>query len=353
MDLKRLVRSGMRYVFIVLTVVWLLVVLSACGPQNQENARPSPQPAATTAGAPTREQTARLDPTATATATVLPSATSLPTGTPTPRPVVLAGAGDISICGQDGDDRTAKLLETIRPDIVFTAGDNSNGSGTINEYFTCFDPSWGKFRGLIRPAPGNHDYATDKDGASYFQYFGAAAGELGQGYYAYEAGDWLVIALNSNCLNIDGCGPSSPQVQWLEAELQASEARCTLAYWHHPRWTSGLAGNSHWLDAFWQVLYAHGAEIVISGHDHHYERFAPQDPSGNSDAERGIRQFVVGTGGASQRGLSDTLPNSEVRRTGEYGVLELVLYPDWYEWTFHSVEPDGFTDSGVGTCHDG
>lgn len=347
----RTVWSGMRFLIIVLTVGALVAILAACGLQNQGGETQSPQPAATT-GIPAWTLTPTPDLTATTTTTIAPSDTPSPTLTPTPQPVVLAGAGDISICGQDGDDRTALLLERIRPDIVFTAGDNSNESGTFEEYVGCFDASWGKFRGMIRPAPGNHDYAAHEDGAAYFQYFGESAGEIGEGYYAYEAGGWLVMALNSNCLNIDGCGPSSPQVQWLEAQLEASTARCTLAYWHHPRWTSGLAGNSHWLDAFWQVLYAHGAEIVISGHDHHYERFAPQDPSGNADAERGIRQFVVGTGGASQRGLADPLPNSEVRHTGEYGVLELVLYPDRYEWTFHSVEPDGFSDSGVGYCHE-
>ncbi|HZW03703.1 MAG TPA: metallophosphoesterase, partial [Anaerolineaceae bacterium] len=240
----------------------------------------------------------------------------------------------------------------IRPDVVFTAGDNTNGEGTFEEYITCFDASWGQFRGMIRPAPGNHDYYTEKDAASYYQYFGEMAGKIGKGYYSYDVGGWHVVVLNSNCLNIDGCGPSSPQVQWLRSDLAASEARCTLAYWHHPRWTSGLAGNSHWLDAFWQALYEYGAEVVFSGHDHDYERFAPQDPAGNPDPDGGIRQFVVGTGGASQRGFAAPLPNSEVRNSGEFGVLALTLYPDRYEWQFHPVEPDGFSDSGAGFCHD-
>jgi hypothetical protein len=203
----------------------------------------------------------------------------------------------------------------------------------------------------MHPSPGNHDYLTEKNAASYFDYFGQAAGEPGKGYYSYDLGDWHIVALNSNCLNIDGCGPSSPQVEWLKADLEAHPAACTLAYWHHPRWTSGLAENSFWLDAFWQVLYEHGAEIVVSGHDHDYERFAPQNPQGEADPENGIRQFVVGTGGAGQRPFLGAQPNSEVRNSGEFGVLKLTLYPDRYDWEFIPVEGAVFTDSGSTTCH--
>ncbi len=323
-------------------LIGLAILLAACAPAVQ-----TAPPKDTITPFPTSTATASLTPTASNTPTTNPT----PTLTPPPTPAVLAGAGDISICGQEGDDQTAALLKTAMPDAVFTAGDNTNGSGTFEEYITCFDASWGYFRHMIRPAPGNHDYYTEKNAQSYFQYFGEAAGEPGKGYYSWDLGDWHLIALNSNCLNIDGCGPDSPQVQWLREDLQANRDRCVLAYWHHPRWTSGLAGNSFWLQAFWDALYEYGAEIVVSGHDHNYERFAPAGPAGQPDPERGIRQFVVGTGGASQRGFAEPLPFSEVRNSGDFGILLFRLYPDRYEWEFIPVEGGDFRDSGSGQCH--
>jgi len=294
--------------------------------------------------------TATLTPTVTATATQTPTqtATPTPTASPTPIPMVLVGAGDISICGQDGDNQTADLLDKI-PGTVFTAGDNSNEDGTLKQYIDCFDPSWGRHKDRMRPSPGNHDYFTDR-AADYFDYFGSAAGEIDNGYYSYDLGDWHIIALNSNCGWVE-CGADSSQVAWLKEDLSNSDAKCTLAYWHHPRWSSGKHGNSPWLDPFWQVLYDYGAEVVISGHDHHYERFAPLNPDGEVDESWGIRQFIVGTGGVSQRGFGDVMEGSEVRNSGAFGVIRFNLYPDSYEWEFIPIEGEEFTDHGVGTCH--
>ncbi|WP_160317551.1 metallophosphoesterase family protein [Ornatilinea apprima] len=292
--------------------------------------------------------TATSTPTHTPTATPTQTPTPTNTPTPTPVPVVLAGAADISICGQDGDDRTAELLDQI-PGAVFTAGDNSNEYGTMREYLECFDPTWGRQKDRMHPSPGNHDYLTER-AADYYAYFGAAAGEIDKGYYSYDLGDWHIVALNSNCGWV-GCGVDSEQVAWLAEDLALSNKKCTLAYWHHPRWSSGVHGGSPWLDPFWQVLYQYGAEIVVSGHDHHFERFAPMNPQGQIDEQRGIRQFIVGTGGASQRGFGDEIEGSEVRHRGDYGVIKFNLYPNYYEWEFISIEKDGFSDKGRGECH--
>ncbi len=272
-----------------------------------------------------------------------------PTHTQTPTPAILAGAGDIAICGQDGDDQTADLLDDI-PGVIFTAGDNSNEQGTMEQYQECFDPSWGRHLWRIRPAAGNHDYET-ADAADYYSYFGDTAGKSGEGYYSYEMGDWHIIVLNSNCLSIDGCGPSSPQIAWLKEDLERHPNPCTLAYWHHPRWSSGYYGDSDWLDTFWQVLYEHGVELIINGHDHFYERLAPQNPDGDIDRKQGIRQIIAGTGGVGNDGFYELAQHIEVHNNEDFGVLKLSLFPGRYEWEFLPVEADGFTDSGSDICH--
>ena len=280
--------------------------------------------------------------------TAAPTPLATPTPTEAPQAAVLVGAGDIASCGGSGDERTAALLDRIAG-TIFTAGDNVYPDGTASEFAQCYDPTWGRHRERTRPSPGNHDYHTE-GASSYFDYFGAAAGERDKGYYSYDLGAWHVIALNSNC-SVVACDAGSPQEAWLRADLEANAARCTLAYWHHPRFSSGSHGNHERVAPFWVALYDFGADVVVSGHDHDYQRFAPQNPDGIADAERGIRQFVAGTGGASLRGLAEIRENSEVRSGEAFGVLKLTLYLDSYDWEFVPVD-GAFTDSGQGqACH--
>jgi acid phosphatase type 7 len=261
---------------------------------------------------------------------------------------VLAGAGDIAICGNSGSEQTAQLLDGIAGQVV-TFGDNSNESGTAAQFADCFAPTWGRHRARIRPAPGNHDYYTA--GASgYYGYYGSAAGDPAKGYYSYELGTWHVIALNALCEQVGGCQAGSAQEQWLRADLAAHPVQCTLAYWHKPRFSSGDHGNNADYTAFWQALYDAHAEVVMNGHDHDYERFGRQDPSGVADVY-GIREFVVGTGGAGQRPFTTVQANSRVRNTGALGILKLSLYDGTYTWQFVPVAGQTFTDSGSGTCY--
>jgi hypothetical protein len=264
--------------------------------------------------------------------------------------VVLVGAGDIASCTSHGDEATADLLDAIEG-VVFTLGDHAYEAGTPIEFAACYEPSWGRHKARTRPAPGNHEYLSP--GASgYFDYFGNAAGKPGNGYYSYDLGAWHIIVLDSNCGEIGGCERGSPQERWLRADLAAHPRPCTLAYWHHPRFSSGPHGNEPALDAFWQALYAHGADIVLAAHDHVYERFAPQRPDGAPDPSRGIRQFIIGTGGASRhRFIEPSVANSEVRNDDTHGVLKLALRPGSYDWQFIPVAGKTFTDSGTGRCH--
>jgi 3',5'-cyclic AMP phosphodiesterase CpdA len=193
---------------------------------------------------------------------------------------------------------------------------------------------------------------VDVTAAGYFGYFGAVAGDPAQGWYSYDIGSWHVVVLNSNCARVGGCIAGSPQEQWLQADLAAHPAACTLAYWHHPRWSSGTNhGSNASVDAFWRDLYAAGVEVVLNGHEHNYERFAPQTPDGAADPESGIREFVVGTGGRSHYPMAAALPNSDVRNTDTFGVLALTLHADGYDWEFVPEAGQSFTDSGSGTCH--
>ncbi len=261
----------------------------------------------------------------------------------------LVGAGDIASCTSGGDEATAKLLDA-NSGTVFTTGDNAYRNGTADEFSACYVPSWGRHKWRTRPAPGNHDYYTS-GAAGYYGYFGWRAGSPSRGYYSYERGAWHVVVLNSNCSAVGGCGKGSPQEQWLRADLLAHPARCTLAYWHAPRFSSGPHGSDSLYQALWQALYDHRAELVLNGHDHAYERFAPQTASGSLDRTRGIREIVVGTGGASSYAFESVERNSEVRGSSTFGVLRLTLRPQGYDWKFLPVAGKTFTDSGSTSCH--
>ena len=281
-----------------------------------------------------------------------PTATPTPTPTATPTPSasasVLVGAGDIASCGLTADTATASVVAGIAG-TVFTAGDNAYETGSAANYRDCYDPTWGAFRDRTYPVPGNHEYETS-GAAGYFNYFGAMAGPVGTGWYAYDLGGWRIYALNSNCLVV-GCDVGSAQEQWLRADLATSPRPCVLAYWHHPRFSSGQHGNNSEVAALWNALYDAGADLVVNGHDHSYERFAPQTPSGTADAATGIRQFVVGTGGASLRSFSTIRANSQLRNSTTYGVIKLTLSTDAYAWQFVPAGSGTFKDSGSGTCH--
>jgi hypothetical protein len=262
----------------------------------------------------------------------------------------MVGAGDIGVCGSPHDEATAGLVEGV-PGTVFTLGDNAYDRGTEQEFRDCFSASWGRFKDRIAfPVPGNHEYET-KDAAGYRAYFGAAAAPDGQTWYSRDLGAWHVIVLDATCnLTPGGCGADSPQVRWLRADLAASNARCTLALWHQPRFSSGLHGNDTAVAPFWDALYAAGADLVLNGHDHDYERFAPQAPDGSADATRGITEIVAGTGGAALRPFATTRPNRAAASDRAYGVLQLTLGQDG--WSSRFVSTDGsFTDEASGTCH--
>jgi len=257
---------------------------------------------------------------------------------------VFVGAGDIASCSRDQDEATAKLLDNISG-TVYTTGDNVYPDGTASQFTNCYGPTWGRHKNRTRPSPGNHDYHTS--GASgYYNYFGTAAGDSGKGYYSYNLGAWHIIALNSEV----GYSAGSAQVQWLRNDLAANQKVCTLAYWHHPRFSSGQHGNSSRSQPFWDALYEYGADVVINGHDHTYERFAPQNPNGQADANRGIREFIAGTGGAGLYSFPSIQPNSQVRNNTTYGVLKLTLHSTSYDWQFVPIAGQNFTDSGSSNC---
>jgi len=266
---------------------------------------------------------------------------------------VFVGAGDIASCNSQGDEATANLLDTI-PGTVYTTGDNAYDTGTATEFTECYDPSWGRHKARTRPAVGNHEYYSTTNASGYFGYFGAAAGDPSKGYYSYNLGEWHMVALNSMCENVGGCGATSPMVKWLKDDLAANPRTCTLAYFHHPLFSSGSShgGNSK-MKPSWEVLYAADADVVLNGHVHNYERFAPQTPSGVADTAQGIREFVVGTGGKSLNSFDSTVANSEVRDASTYGVLKLELHPSSYDWQFVPVAGDTFTDIGSDSCDPG
>ncbi|MFF4573950.1 DNRLRE domain-containing protein [Streptomyces sp. NPDC001410] len=269
-----------------------------------------------------------------------PTTTPPPSGDP-----VLVGAGDIANSGT-GDTATANLLDNI-PGTVFTAGDNAYDSGTATEFATYYDPTWGRHKARTRPAPGNHDYNTP-GATGYYDYFGANAGPSGRGYYSYDLGDWHVVSLNSEVNMAVG----SPQEQWLRSDLAASTKPCTIAYWHKPRFTSGA---NHAPDTstgpLVQALYDNNADVIVAGHNHQYERFAPMNPSGQLDTTRGIRHFVAGMGGASHYGFGTIMPNSEARNSDSFGVLKFTLHAGSYDWQFVPEAGKTYSDSGTTSCH--
>jgi hypothetical protein len=260
------------------------------------------------------------------------------------------GAGDIAECGSSSDERTAEILDELPGATVFTLGDNAYDNGTLREFEDCYGPTWGRHLARTRPAPGNHDYRTS--GANgYFTYFGERAGPDRRGWYAYDLGEWRVYSLNSNCDFIGGCGEGSPQLRWLRGDLAENPSRCSLAYWHHPRFSSAEHGNQAFMDPIWDMLYDAGVELVLAGHDHDYERFEPADSAGDLDRERGITSFVVGTGGRSFYEFREILPTSAARNTGTWGVLELTLAPDRWSSRFIPIAGSTFTDRANGSCH--
>jgi hypothetical protein len=271
------------------------------------------------------------------------------------RPFVLVGAGDIASCkSPEGARATAKLIEQI-PGTVFAAGDLAYESGSPDEFEFCYGPTWGKFKDRTKPALGNHEY-VNPTAHGYFDYWGTQAGPRGKGYYSFDLGGWHIVALNTNCYvkSLGGCGQGSSQETWLKEDLSRHTNACIIAYGHHALFSSGIFKKHAVhpeLKQLWQDLYAAHADLVLAGHEHSYERFAPQDPDGKADAQHGIREIVVGTGGRSHDLLGFATPNSEVRDWDTYGVLKLTLDAGKYTWEFIPEEGRSFRDSGSGVCH--
>lgn len=255
----------------------------------------------------------------------------------------LIGAGDIGHCRFMDSERTAALLDEM-VGIVITVGDNAYESGKPEEFAQCYEPTWGRFKSRTRAGVGNHDYYLP--GASgYFDYFGAAAGVDRTGYYSYDVGSWHILSLNSSA----NAKAGSPQWSWVRDDLARNQKPCTLAYWHYPLFSSGYDGNLPHMRDVWQLMYEAKAEVVIAGHAHNYERFSLMDAQGRSDP-RGIREFVVGTGGSPLTALIARQPNSEVFNNDTFGVIRITLRADGYDWQFVPVEGSTFTDAGSGSC---
>jgi len=294
------------------------------------------------------------------TAPITPPPT-LPTPTPEPSYPVVAAAGDIA-CGVPLGGNSCRQADTAlrvidsAPDVVLPLGDLQYESGVYADFINVYDATWGRFREKTRPVPGNHEYLTP-NAQGYFDYFdglsaaSGAAGDRDKGYYSFDLGDWHIIALNSNCGQVRGCERGSPQELWLRADLVTHHRPCTLAYWHHARFSSGPNGNHLQVEPLWMDLYDGGVDVVLNGHDHDYERFAPQTPQGLADEARGMREFVVGTGGRNLTRFVSEQPSSEARSDATFGILRLRLRPDTYEWEFVPIAGQTFADRGLGVCH--
>ena len=244
---------------------------------------------------------------------------------------------------------TAALLQRAGVDAVLALGDNQYEAATLAEFRASYDRSWGALKSITYPVAGNHEYYTN-GAAGYFQYFGRVAGEPKQGWYSFDVGAWHLVALNSNCNEV-GCFAGSEQEKWLRDDLKAHPTECTLAFWHAPLFSSGPEAENRSVRPLWNALYAAGVDVVLNGHNHNYERFAPQSPEGRPDAARGIREFVVGTGGNNLQGFPSPERNSEVRIADTFGVLLLKLRTAGYDWNFTPESPDGQRDAGSDSCH--
>jgi len=303
-------------------------------------------------------------PSVTPTYTPTPTPTVVSTNTPTPPPitgsVVIAAAGDIA-CGAGStgasckQKETSDLIVTMNPIAVLALGDVQYEEGSLTDFRNFYNPSWGRFLGKTYPSVGNHEYLT-ANASGYFDYYNGVgvatgrAGERSKGYYAFNVGAWRLYALNSNCSPAGGCGVGSPQEKWLRADLAANPKSCVLAYFHHPLYSSGGRATTA-VRPLYQALYDNNAEVILTGHDHSYERFSPQDANGNLNTTKGIREFVVGTGGRNHTPFVIAVPNSEVKDATSFGVLKMTLNTNSYSWQFMPITGQTFTDSGSTNCH--
>jgi hypothetical protein len=284
---------------------------------------------------------------------------------------VIAAAGDIACDpesvfynGGAGAPANCQMLATsnmalqAKPTRVLALGDNQYEGGTRADYLVSYDPTWGRFKSITKPVIGNHEYGS-RNATGYFDYYNGVgrqkgpAGDRSKGYYSFDVGSWHLIALNSNCGELSvNCGVGFAQEAWLRSDLAAHPRRCVLAFWHHPWWTSGQEGSSPTLRDFVNALYERRADVLLVGHDHDYERFAPQTPDGQLDLASGIREFVVGTGGRDLASLKKQLkPNSETSSSDTFGVLVMRLHPSSYDWEFMPAAGGNFRDSGSQACH--
>ena len=268
------------------------------------------------------------------------------------------GLGNPTSCREE---YTSNLLVSGGFTAILSLGDNQYYCGGYQAFLQSYDPSWGRVKAITHPVVGNHEYftsggtgcdSTNTGAAGYYTYFGAAAGTVGQGYYSFDIGAWHLIALNSSCSQAGGCSSSSPQYKWLQADLAAHPNQCILAYWHIPLFSSGTRANAG-TRPFWQLLYNAHADLVLNGHDHIYERFAPQTATGALDQANGVREFIVGTGGADHSSIATVAANSQVRNATTFGVLELTLHAGSYDWQFVPEAGKTFTDAGTQACHAG
>lgn len=268
--------------------------------------------------------------------------------------VTVYAAGDIADCRKrpaqyTGAARTAELIETglvrDKDAVILNLGDSTYPVGLLEEFQHCYEPTWGRFKKRTYPTPGNHEYYTPQ-AIGYYTYFGEAAGPGQRGYYSFTLGSWHVVSLNSYLKPTE----HKAQLEWLRNDLERNQARCILAFWHHPRYSSGGHGSSERMAEAWAMLQEAGAELVLSSHDHGYERFAPQNASGQRDDKLGMRQFVVGTGGASLTPFRFRQSHSEISDNSTHGVLKLALKKTGYEWEYLPVKKGEFTDRGTALC---
>lgn len=355
---------------------------AACSPNSQpsSSATPTPTPTLTTATAATSTSPSRPRSVAVSRASRPPTPNYL--GRKPSKLVdtaVVGAAGDIacpSLNPRDWSDEerqsgsyackypeTASLLATLRPDAVLPLGDTQYPSGALPTYRSSYDPTWGRFKAITYPVVGNHEYGTP-NAEGFYTYFGNLLGDADTGYYSYDLGSWHVVALNSQCEQIGGCQTGSAEQRWLKADLAAHPAKCTLAYWHEPRFSSGIHGSNTDFTDFWSTLTAAGADVVLSGHDHEYERFEPLDADGKPDAKHGMTEFVVGTGGDSlgqfhglERGSVAQIPRPDPTNPrryltpAHYGIIALTLGPNSFSWKFNPIEKMKPLDSGTTRCH--